>query len=150
MKNIFDLEVTEEVIERIHSLSATSQAKWGKMTVAQMLAHTNVTYEMAYTSKYPKPGAFKKFMLKLFVKNVVVGEKPYPKNGRTAPEFLITDEREFEKEKQRLIEYLTKTQRLGEGHFDRLESHSFGRLSKNEWNNMFYKHLDHHLKQFGV
>ncbi|MCJ8164098.1 hypothetical protein MKJ04_04535 [Pontibacter sp. E15-1] len=30
------------------------------------------------------------------------------------------------------------------------ESHSFGRLSSQEWNNMFYKHLDHHLSQFGV
>jgi len=89
-------------------------------------------------------------MLKLFVKKIVVGEKPYPKNGRTAPEFLITSEKEFEKEKNRIIKYLKKTQELGEVHFDNKASHSFGKLTKTEWNNMFYKHLDHHLTQFGV
>jgi len=39
---------------------------------------------------------------------------------------------------------------LGEAHFDKKESHSFGVLTKGEWDTMFYKHLDHHLGQFGV
>ena len=103
MKNIFDKNVSEEIIGRIHLLNSNSKPKWGKMTVGQMLAHCNVTYEMVYTDKYPKPNSFKKFILKILVKKTVVGEKPYPKNGRTAPQFLITDEREFEKEKNRLI-----------------------------------------------
>ncbi|RZJ66435.1 MAG: hypothetical protein EOO47_25375, partial [Flavobacterium sp.] len=81
---------------------------------------------------------------------LVVGEKPYKKNLHTAPSFLIADEREFEKEKTRLINYLNKTQQLGEVHFDGKESLSFGKLNKTQWNNMFYKHLDHHLSQFGV
>ena len=150
MENIFDKTVSEKIIERINLLNSTSEPKWGKMTVGQMLAHCNVTYEMIYTDKYPKPNSFKKFMLKAFVKKTVVGEKPYPKNGRTAPQFLITNQREFEKEKSRLIEYIEKTQNLGENHFINKESHSFGKLTKIEWNNMFYKHLDHHLNQFGV
>ncbi|WP_316832179.1 hypothetical protein [Pedobacter aquatilis] len=69
---------------------------------------------------------------------------------QTAPSFLITDKKEFEKEKIRLIDYLNKTQGFGEHYFDGKESHSFGKLTKKEWNNMFYKHLDHHLNQFGV
>ena len=72
------------------------------------------------------------------------------KNSRTAPAFLITDTKDFEAEKKRLINYIKKTQELGEAHFDNKESHSFGNLSKTEWNNMFYKHIDHHLTQFGV
>ena len=150
MKNIFKTEITDGIINRINQLKPTSKNLWGKMNVGQMLAHCNVTYEMVYTDKHPKPNAFKKFMLKLFVKKIVVGEKPYSKNGRTAPEFLITSDKEFEKEKNRLVEYLTKTQKLGEGHFDNKASHSFGKLTKSEWNNMFHKHLDHHLTQFGV
>jgi hypothetical protein len=39
---------------------------------------------------------------------------------------------------------------LGEGYFNGLTSNSFGKLSTIEWNNLFYKHLDHHLRQFGV
>ena len=79
-----------------------------------------------------------------------MGEKPYKQNSRTAPNFLITDQREFEHEKKRLIDHINKTQQLGEAHFHGKESHSFGALDKTEWNNMFYKHLDHHLTQFGV
>ena len=150
MKDIFSKTVSEEIIERIDLLNSNSKPKWGKMTVGQMLAHCSVTYEMVYTDKYPKPNSFKRFLLKSFVKKTVVGEKPYPKNRRTAPQFLITDEREFEKEKKQLNSYIVKTQELGSDYFDNKESHSFGNLTKIEWNNMFYKHIDHHLTQFGV
>ncbi|MCG1037180.1 DUF1569 domain-containing protein [Polaribacter sargassicola] len=150
MKNIFKKEVTEEVIARINNLSTTSQASWGKMSVSQMLAHCSVTYEMVYTDKHVKPNAFTRWILKTFVKNIVVSEKPYAKNGKTAPQFIISDERDFEKEKQQLVAYIVKTQELGESYFDGKESHSFGKLTIKEWNNSFYKHLDHHLTQFGV
>jgi hypothetical protein len=120
------------------------------MSVDQMLAHCNVTYEMAFENIHPKPGAFKTFLLKLFVKNMVVNEVPYKPNGRTAPEFVISGGKDFEKEKTRLVSYIQKAQNLGASHFEGKESNSFGKLSSAEWNNMFYKHLDHHLKQFGV
>ena len=91
-----------------------------------------------------------KFRNQKDIKNVVVSEKPYKKNGRTAPVFLVTNEKDFKTEKDRLNSYIIKTQELGSNYFDKKESHSFGDLTKSEWNNMFYKHLDHHLIQFGV
>lgn len=150
MKNIFLPSITNEVISRINNLTPTTNQLWGKMNVSQMLAHCNVSYEMVYDNIHPKPNFFMRLMLKGFIKNFVVSEKPYKKNVHTAPAFLIVDEKEFEKEKARLIAYLNKTQTLGESHFDGKESLSFGKLTKTEWNNMFYKHLDHHLTQFGV
>jgi hypothetical protein len=150
MKNIFDSKVMTEYVARINQLSPDSQPKWGKMNVAQMLAHCNVTYELVFENKHPKPNAFKKFLLKLFVKSIVVSEKPYKNNSPTAPEFKIVDARIFEEEKKRLIAYIHKAQELGENYFEGKESHSFGKLNKTEWNNMFIKHLDHHLSQFGV
>ena len=151
MKNIFDKAVTEEVIDRINKLTPETPAKWGKMSVAQMLAHSNVTYEMIYEpEKHPKPKGFKRFILKLIVKPLVVSDKVYKANNPTAPAFIIASEREFEFEKARLIDYLNRTQELGGAHFDGKESNSFGTLTTNEWNAMFYKHLDHHLRQFGV
>ncbi|MFC4212557.1 DUF1569 domain-containing protein [Pedobacter lithocola] len=150
MKNIFQTEVTNEVIDRINKLTPTINQLWGKMNVSQMLAHCNITYEMVYDNTHPKPGNFMKFILKNLVKGKVVSEKPYPKSSQTAPQFIIKDEKEFAKEKQRLIDHINKTQKLGENHFDGKDSHSFGKLTKQEWNNMFYKHLDHHLNQFGV
>ena len=150
LPNIFDKKVTDEVVKRINNLTPATQAQWGKMNVSQMLAHCAVTYEMVYETKHPAPNAFVKMMLKLFVKNTVVSETPYKRNLRTAPAFLITTEKEFLPEKTRLINYIIKTQQQGEAFFDGKESLSFGKLNKTEWNNLFYKHLDHHLSQFGV
>jgi Protein of unknown function (DUF1569) len=150
MKNVFDKNDNQEFINRINHLTAQSQPVWGKMNVAQMLAHCCVSYELVYENKHPKPKPLLRFFLKTFVKKYIVNEEPYKQSLRTAPEFLITDERIFEKEKQRLIEYITKTQDLGASYFDKRESNSFGVLTITEWNNMFAKHLNHHLKQFGV
>ena len=69
---------------------------------------------------------------------------------RERSQFLIKDSRDFETEKKRLVDYLNKTQQLGETYFDGKESHSFGALTAQEWSTMFSKHLDHHLTQFGV
>jgi hypothetical protein len=150
LPSIFDLAVCNEVIKRIESLTPTTQAKWGKMNVAQMLAHCNVTYEMVYENKHPKPSFILRLILKAFVKPTVTNETPYKESSQTAPAFLITDEREFEKERTRLVSYIRRTQEQGANSFEGKESHSFGALNIAQWNNMFYKHLDHHLRQFGA
>ncbi len=150
LPNIFSPEIANAVIGRIQQLTPQTQPQWGKMNVAQMLAHCNVAYEMTFENIHPKPGIFMRWMLKALVKSGVTNEVPYKKNVRTAPAFLITDERDFNKEKTRLIQYIEKCVSLGAAHFDGKESHSFGNMNSTEWNNMFYKHLNHHLGQFGV
>ena len=150
IKSVFNTADVEELKQRINKLTPQSTPLWGKMNVSQMLSHTNVSYEMAYTNKHPKPNAFMRFILKLLVKQVVVGPKPYKHNTPTAKAFLITEEKDFETEKARLLAYLDHTLQLGKDHFEGRESLSFGKLTSDEWNVMFYKHLDHHLQQFGV
>lgn len=150
LPNIFTEQVSEEIIQRINKLNSGTQPVWGTMSAAQMLAHCNVAYEMIYEDIHTKPNAVLKFILKMLVKNKVVGETPYPHNSKTAPQFIMKDTKDFNIEKQRLINYINKTRQLGENHFDNKESNSFGVLNKTEWNNMLYKHLDHHLSQFGV
>ncbi len=148
--NIFTKEVSDKIIDRINSLTPETKAVWGKMTVAQMLAHCNVTYEMIYEDKHPKPNFFMRFVLKAFVKKIVTNDTPYKRNSQTAPAFIMKETKNFEAEKNRLVDHINKTQQMGETYFDNKESHSFGLLKKDEWNAMFYKHLDHHLSQFGV
>lgn len=150
MKNIFDPEVTAELISRINQLQTDTKPRWGKMSVDQMLAHCCVAYDMAYTTKYPRPNPIMRFLLKAFVKKGVVNEVPYKKNIPTAPAFVIADRKNFEEEKSRLIHFLEQTVSLGKDHFEGKESLSFGPMTAQEWNNLFYKHLDHHLNQFGV
>lgn len=151
IKNIFAQDVTEEMVSRIEKLTPESQPLWGKMNVAEMLAHCCVTYEFYLEpGKHKKPTGLKKMLIKLLAKNIVVGPKPYKRNSPTSPEFKITTKREFETEKSRLIAFMRETQKLGGDYFNGKESHAFGTLNTQEWNNMFYKHLDHHLLQFGV
>ncbi|MBP7415454.1 MAG: DUF1569 domain-containing protein [Pyrinomonadaceae bacterium] len=149
--NIFTKEVSNGIIERINTLTPESQRQWGKMSVDQMLAHCNVAYECIYEpDKHPKPKFPMSLILKYIVAPMVVGEKPPKKNSPTGPQFIIAGVREFERERTRLIEYINRTTELGEAHFDGKESHSFGVLNKKQWSNMLYKHIDHHLTQFGA
>ena len=150
LPDIFTKNVADDVIGRINKLTPATQPLWGKMSVSQMLAHCCVTYEMVYETKHPAPNRFMKMILKTLIKNVVTSETPYKRNSRTAPAFLITTEKEFDKEKSRLIGYIERTSQLGAKEFNNKPSLSFGALTTTEWNNMFYKHLDHHLAQFGV
>lgn len=150
LPDIFSIEASQQIITRLNALTPTTQPTWGKMNVAQMLAHCNVTYEMVYDDIHKRPNALMRFILKLVLKATVVSEKPYSQNSSTAPQFIIKDGKNFEVEKARLIAFIHKTVELGGSHFDQKESHSFGKLSTLEWNNLFFKHLDHHLRQFGV
>lgn len=150
IENIFDKDGLRVLVSRIQALKPDSQRKWGKMNVAQMLAHCNVGFELAYESKHPAPGRFKRFMLKTFVKKGVVNEVPYKKNSPTASVFKVASEQNFIVEQQRLISFLERTHNLSSAHFEGKAYVSFGRLTSTEWNNLFAKHLDHHLTQFGV
>jgi Protein of unknown function (DUF1569) len=149
--NIFTKEVSDDVINRINKLTAESQRQWGKMDVGKMLAHCSVAYETIYEpGKHPAPNFFMKIILKTFVRKMVTGDNPLKKNSQTAPYFIIKSDKDFAVEKARLIEYVQKTQQLGEAEFDGKENMSFGVMNKTEWSNMMYKHLDHHLQQFGA
>jgi hypothetical protein len=150
IKNIFEKQVVEEILTRLEKLKPSTPHLWGKMNASQMLAHLNVTYEMTYENTHKKPNFFMSFMLKTFVKKKVVGDTIYSKNSPTAPAFVISNEKDFDKEKSRLIDYIHKTQKLGTTYFENKENLSFGVLTSKEWNNLFYKHIDHHFSQFGI
>lgn len=151
IQNIFDKQVSEEIISRINRLSPDTKPQWGKMNAGQMLAHCNVTYRYTFEpEQFDKPNAFKKFLLRTFIKKIVTSEKPYQRSIRTAPEFIMTESKNVDAEKNMLIANIRKAQQLGESYFEGKENFSFGKMTAKEWNTMFYKHLDHHLAQFAV
>ncbi len=151
LPDIFSKEETDKILERINRLTPETQPRWGKMTVSQMLAHCCITYQYVYEpNKFKQPNFLMKLVLKSFVKKGVTNEVPYQHNLRTAPDFIISDQRDFGTEKAKLIGFIQRSYQDGAAFFDGKESFSFGKLNITEWNNMFYKHLDHHLTQFGV
>ena len=151
LANTFDKTVTEDNIQRLERLKFDTQPQWGKMNAPQMLAHVNVAYELAYGRLTPKnPPYLLRLIIKLLIKDSVVNEVPYKRNSRTSPVFLISDERDFEKEKANLIKNLTETAQKGPQYFEGKEASSFGVLTSKEWSNMFQKHLEHHFGQFNI
>jgi hypothetical protein len=150
LPNIFSKEVTDSIIQRINQIQPHSQPLWGTMSASKMMTHCCVIYEYTFEKSELRQNPIMVFVLRTFLKKLVTNEVPYKKNSQTAPQFIIKDEKDFEREKNRLIQYIQKVQELGENHFDGKYYYSFGNMTKTEWNNMFYKHLDHHLKQFGV
>ena len=151
LPNIFTKEISEQIISRIQQLTPNSKPLRGKMNVAQMLAHCCVSYEYGFEpEKHKRPNWLLRSIITFIAKKSVTSTQPFSKNSRTAPDMIMDTPHDFEIEQKRLIQFIRKVQEQGEDHYDGLESRSFWKLTKEEWNNLFYKHLDHHLKQFGL
>lgn len=148
--DIFSAETTKQLFERLDKLTPETKALWGKMNVPQMLAHCCVSYEHALGYRNDGPPVLMKMMLKWFFKKAMTNEIPYKQNLPTAPSFVVADERVLTLERDRLKELIKQFQEKGREYFDGREQISLGKLSATEWNNLLYKHIDHHLRQFGV
>lgn len=146
VKNLFDPLVKQDLINRINKLTAQSQRQWGKMDVAQMLAHCQMPLGVAL-GKHKLQGSFLIKLIGPFFKSQLYNSKPFKQNLPTDKSFKITDPKDFETEKQNLIQMISDFSEIkmsGEPH------PFFGKLTKEQWSKGTWKHLDHHLKQFGV
>ncbi len=144
--NLFVAATKQDIINRINKLSPQSQAQWGKMNVAQMLAHCQMPLGVA-TGKHKLKSNFLLSLLGPFFKSKLFNDEPFKRNLPTDKSFIIANPQEFEKEKQHLIDMInsfSQNSMSGEKH------PFFGRLTNEEWSKGTWKHLDHHLNQFGV
>jgi len=147
LKNLFDPSVKQEIIDRINKLNAQTQPQWGKMNVSQMLAHVQVPIGVAIGKHKLKRTLFGRIVGPL-AKSILYNKKPYKHHLPTDKSFVMTgQEKDFEKEKQSLINTInlfTEQTMVDEPH------PFFGKLTKEQWSVGTWKHLDHHLQQFGV
>lgn len=149
MKSLFDKATYDEVISRINSLNPESQRQWGKMEVAQMLAHCKEAFRVPLSDK-KMPRMFIGRVLGWMVKPKMYSEAPWKKNLPTAPNFLIKDERQFDAEKKELSDLIMQFYSKGVGQVGKFPHPFFGTFTHEQWGKAMYKHLDHHLMQFGV
>ncbi len=149
MKTIFDLSTLNEILTRLEQLSPSSQRQWGKMDSAQMLAHCNETLKVVTNQARPKRVLLGYILGPLF-KSSYLGDEPLRRNSPTHPTFIVADERNFNEEKRRYIEMLTQFSAGGEVQCTAHPHSFFGYFTPKEWGISVYKHLDHHLQQFGV
>lgn len=149
MKNLFDKDVYEEITGRTHALAPSSERQWGKMNVAQMLAHCKEAFNVPLSDK-KMPRSFLGLLVGWMIKAKLYNDEPWKHNLPTAPNFKITGERDFEKERQELLGLANKFYTLGPGNVGKFPHPMFGSFTPQQWGQAMYKHLDHHLRQFGV
>jgi uncharacterized protein DUF1569 len=149
MKNLFEPQTVEEVLSRVDKLQPTAQRQWGKMDAAQMLAHCSAAMDMA-TGRLNLKRVFIGRVLAPFVKPIFTNEKPFSKNNPTAKELVFSNPQDFPREQRQLREKIREFQQGGEAKCTRHPHPFFGPLTPSDWARGMYKHLDHHLRQFGA
>jgi hypothetical protein len=150
MKNLFEAATADEVKARTVRLRPDSERQWGKMNAAQAVAHCAASMEMAVGDRLPQRMLLGRVMGG-FVKPMLLGnDDPMRRNSPTMPGLVVSDERQLDTERARLCALID---RFAAGGTQGCTTHPhsfFGRLNPQEWAILMYKHLDHHLRQFGV
>jgi hypothetical protein len=150
VKSLFNKNDNEEMINRINSLTNTSQAQWGKMNVSQMLAHCQVPLKVSFGEMKLKRGIPGILFGSMIRKKLTRDETPFDKSLPTDKGFIVIDQREFEKEKNNLITTVKRFQELGPAGLSQEPHPFFGKMTASDWDKIQWKHLDHHLRQFGA
>src|SRR5512133_1269044 len=127
MENLFEQETGREAISRIDKLQPTSQRQWGKMDVAQMMAHCSITLDIA-SGRLNLPRIFLGRLIAPFFKSIYTNEKPFKKNGPTGKELLVAGQRDFVREREQLKVKVRKFSEGGEALCTRHPHPFFGSL----------------------
>ena len=143
-------QVNKELISRLFRLMPDTPRRWGTMTVGQMLVHCTDQLRISLGEKSVTslrvPFFLKPLLKRFLVKRLTAfkaGMKTLPemdaRRGMTPPTTFATDH-------ATLLAYLRPARYPASG----IEHPLFGHLSAQEFGEITWKHLDHHLRQFGV
>jgi hypothetical protein len=148
MHTTIDKATRNELIKRISSLTENAPAQWGKMTACQMAKHCRRWEELTNGTLPAKRIFIGRIFGRYILKAVLKDDKPIKRNSPSAPETIIKDTPEdFDAEKARwveLMEYNAVNPIHGFVH------PFFGKMTHEQIGQLAYKHIDHHLRQFGI
>jgi len=150
MNNLYNPADASVIMDRIEKLTSGSQRQWGKMSGAQMLAHCNASLETALGRNVIPQVPYVSRLIGKMMRPGVMGPKPFAKNSPTDKSYIFKTQLDFEEQKAR-AKNSVKT--FSEGGPPACTTHPhpfFGHFSPGEWALFQWKHLDHHLRQFGV
>jgi hypothetical protein len=153
MKDLFDPILVEDTKQRILELRPESERQWGSMGVAQTLAHCTAGMEMAMGVFQAKRAPFPASLIGPLIKPLVLrDDKPIRRNSPSSPELFPAGSTncDFISERSRLIAAIERFASQGPGGCSRYPHPFFGPLKPQQWAILAYKHVDHHLRQFGV
>jgi len=153
MKNLFDPVSAGDVKKRIMDVHPESERQWGQMTLPQTLAHCTSGLQMAMGNIVPRRAPFPASILGKLIKPLVInGDTPMRRNSPSAPELFTADPAQcnFERERTQLIAAIDTFTTSGASCCSKHPHPFFGPLKPEQWAILMYKHLDHHLRQFGA
>lgn len=149
MKSLYDPAVAGEVKQRIARLRPDSTPAWGRMNVAQALAHCAMAMENALGDTMFPRHPLGRLIGGWAKRGLIVKGKPMGRSAPTHPSVLVKDERNFELERRRLERTIDRFT-AGQTACTRHPHFFFGPMTPGEWATFMYIHLDHHLRQFNV
>jgi hypothetical protein len=154
MKRLSDAAVRKQTIERLRRLRPDTPRRWGRMTAPQMVCHLSDTFRGLLGERVGETPPHRPWIAKQLVRGIALYlPLPWPRGLPTAP--AVDSERggskpgEFARDVADL-EVLTERFVAPESAAKRRPHFAFGTLSEKEWARWGYKHMDHHLRQFGV
>lgn len=150
MRTMLQREQVLEIQSRLERLHDDSERQWGTMTPAQALAHCCGGMRMAMGEIRPPRKLIGRVLGPLIKPVAFKEEEPMRRNSPTSEELLVTDGRDLNVERERLLGLVERFAAGGPAACTEHPHAFFGRLTPEEWGVLMYKHLDHHLRQFGV
>jgi hypothetical protein len=147
--NIFNETDYVDIKTRIHQLNIQSQRQWGTMSLPQMLEHCSVQLKKALgiipEGAYEGPSMYRT----AFGHWLLFYAMPWPKSAATPSQMNMLSNgatvADVQDSKRALLGLLEKVQSQYQ-----FNTHPFfGKMDKKDWGRLIWKHLDHHLKQFG-
>lgn len=150
MKSIFDAVHNKELVERIAILKADSPAQWGSMNAAQMLAHCEQALRTAF-GDLKLPRRFIGMLLGNWAKKrLLTNDKAFDRNMPTDKAFVMKETYDFAEKQRAVIELVERFVKQGRSVLTTEPHPFFGSMTVEQWDVLHVKHLDHHLRQFGV
>lgn len=150
MRTIRNIDDKAALIARINQLKGDETPIWGRMTVNQMISHLVQAGEMPFEAKLPDKSTFASRKL---IRPLILYLLPIPKEVKTSPEMNQQENgrrpQEFEADRQLAVDSINKLATVALGH-DCSYHPFFGPMNAKQWGILAYKHIDHHLRQFGV
>ena len=137
-----------EVLRRLARLAPDAQPGWGRRTAPRMVCHVGDALRVALGERAMRPPRSRRFT-RFPLKHLFLYVIPMPRNLPTARELLSTAPSDFEQDRRVCADLVRRFESCpssgkGPGH------QGLGVLTWPQWGVLQWRHLDHHLRQFGA
>lgn len=150
LPDVFDPAVTAALLARLERLQPDMQPRWGDVDATWMVEHCARTYETDWEQEHARLSPLWRALNRWVIKWRVTSESPFSEAAPGPASPVLANAAELDRARQRLSACIRETHGLGTQAFEGKRHPLFGRLSARQWSNHFWKHLDHHLRQFGL